>query len=166
MSHISRVTRLRLILTGVMLTVYLLVLAVQAHAQSGRSLMQDERTAYFPYNETSLTSETRQKLDALVNDIKSRGYIHGARVVGFSDHTGSPSTNEKISRQRAENVRNYLISRGVLNASVADTRWFGDLFPATNCPEGLARGALIACMQNDRRVEVEVDYTIQLARAQ
>lgn len=168
MSHISRMTRLRIILTGVMLTVYLLVLAVQAHAQTSnsRTAMQNEHTTYFSYNDTTLTPEAKHRLDALVKDTKAQGDIRGARVVGFADRVGSPSTNEKISRKRAENVKNYLVSRGIINASVADTRWFGDSFPATNCPENLQKPALITCLGQDRRVEVEFDYTVQLARAQ
>jgi outer membrane protein OmpA-like peptidoglycan-associated protein len=168
MNRIDRVTRLRLILTGVMLTIYFLVLAMQAHAQDNepRAILQDEHTAYFSYNDTALSADARRRLDALVKEIKSQGDIRGARVVGFADHTGKPSYNETLSRKRAENVKNYLVSRGIVNASVADTRWFGDSFSATNCPEGLSRSALINCLQQDRRVEIEFDYKVRLAEAQ
>jgi outer membrane protein OmpA-like peptidoglycan-associated protein len=168
MSHLSRMTRLRIILTGVMLTVYLLVLAVQAHAQTAKSraVMQNEQTAYVPYNDTTLTPEAKHRLDALVKDTKAQGNIRGARVVGFADRVGSPTTTEKISRKRAESVKNYLVSKGISNASVADMRWFGDSFPAANCPENLQKPALIACLGQDRRVEIEIDYAVQLARAQ
>jgi outer membrane protein OmpA-like peptidoglycan-associated protein len=165
---VSRVTRLRIILTGAMLTTYLLVLAIQACAQtsSGHSLMQGERTAYFSFNDTTLTTETRQRLDALATGIKTHNGIRGARVVGFADRIGDPSYNEELSKKRAESVKDYLVSKGIVHASVADTRWFGDSLPATNCPDKLPKSELINCLQQDRRVEVEVDYATQIAAAQ
>jgi len=165
--HMSRRTQLRLVLTGVLLTTYFFVLAVQAYAQTSYShdIVQGD-TAYFSPNTTTLSRDAMHKLDALANGIKSHNGIVSARVVGFADRIENPPHNESLSRARAENVKNYLASKGIVNARVADTRWFGDSLPATNCPENLSKAALIGCLQQDRRVEVEVDYTTQVAAAQ
>lgn len=129
-------------------------------------ISQDERTVYFSFNVATLSPEAMNRLDTLTNDIKSQKDIKGARVVGFADHIGTPSYNEKLSKKGAEAVKNYMIAKGIVNASVAETRWFGAAMPATNCPNNLPRSELISCLQKDRRVEVEVDYTSEVVAYQ
>jgi outer membrane protein OmpA-like peptidoglycan-associated protein len=160
--------RLRLVLTGILVVMYLMVLVAQARAETrdDYNLRQGEHSAYFSFNDTDLSPEARHQLNIAIENVKSLGHVKGARVVGFADHIGTPSYNEKLSRKRAEAVRNYLVSRGIINASVADTRWFGDSLPATDCRDDLAKPALITCLQNDRRVDVEFDYATQIAKAQ
>jgi len=125
-------------------------------------ISQNERTVYFPFNVASLSADGMSHLDTLTTDIKSRNDIKGARVVGFADRIGTPSYNEKLSKKRAEAVKNYLVAKGIVNASVAETRWFGASMPATDCPANVPRPQLIDCLQKDRRVEVEVDYTSEV----
>jgi len=160
--------RLRLVLTGILVAMYAMVLIAQARAEtrSDYNLRQGEQSAYFSFNDTNLSPEARHQLDMAIENVESLGSVKGARVVGFADHIGSPSYNEKLSKKRAEAVRDYLVSRGIINAKVADTRWFGDSLPATDCHDDLMKPALIACLQNDRRVDVEFDYAAQIARAQ
>jgi OOP family OmpA-OmpF porin len=147
---------------------YTMVLIAQAQAETrgDYNLRQGEDSAYFSFNNTHLSPEARRRLDAAIENVKSLGPVKGARVVGFADHIGSPSYNQKLSEKRAQAVRDYLVSRGIVNASVTDTRWFGDSLPATDCHDDLTKSALIACLQNDRRVDVEFDYANQIARAQ
>ncbi len=121
-------------------------------------LSQEERTIYFAFNAASLSPDAKSRLDTLATNIKSQNDVRGARVVGFADRIGTPGYNEKLSKKRAENVKNYLADRGIINASIADTRWFGASMPATSCPNNLSRPQLIECLQKDRRVEVEIDY--------
>lgn len=46
-------------------------------------------------------------------------------VYGFTDTTGSPAVNQRLSEQRAQAVADYLIRRGVA-ASRVETRGFGE----------------------------------------
>ena len=124
-------------------------------------ISQDERTVYFPFNQTSLTQDAKDKLNTLSSDIKSRNDVEDARVAGYADRIGTPSYNERLSQKRAEAVKNYLVSQGIVNASVAETRWYGATVPATNCPADLPRPELIDCLQKDRRVQVDIDYQHQ-----
>lgn len=48
-------------------------------------------------------------------------------VYGFTDTTGSPSTNQRLSEQRAQAVADYLTSRGVSRARMA-TQGFGEQY--------------------------------------
>jgi outer membrane protein OmpA-like peptidoglycan-associated protein len=122
------------------------------------SLAQEDRTIYFDFNKSTLTADAHQRLNSLATVLKSASDVKEAHIVGYADRIGSTSYNEKLSKKRAESVRNYLVSRGYLNSSVAETRWLGETVPKTYCPDSLTRSALIECLQKDRRVEVEIEY--------
>jgi OOP family OmpA-OmpF porin len=67
---------------------------------------------------------------------------------GHTDNVGNAAKNTQLSKQRAEAVKNYLVSKGV-SASVIQTYGFGSTQPiaTNNTPEGRAQ---------NRRVEIEV----------
>lgn len=48
-------------------------------------------------------------------------------VYGFTDTTGSPATNQRLSEQRAQAVADYLAARGVARSRLA-TRGFGEQY--------------------------------------
>lgn len=121
-------------------------------------ISREARTVYFPFNSAALTPDAMRRLDTLAQNMKANTQVRGALIVGFADRIGNAAYNEKLSKKRADAVRNYLVSKGIINAQRANTRWFGDSEPATQCPKGMKRPALIQCLQNDRRVEVEIDY--------
>lgn len=118
----------------------------------------EERTVYFEFDKHSLTLQARERLNNLARILKSDRNVKEAQIVGYADRIGTPSYNERLSQKRAESVRGHLSSQGVINSRVTETRWLGESVPATNCPDTLSRPALIACLQKDRRVEVEVEY--------
>ncbi|MDX2027943.1 MAG: OmpA family protein [Alphaproteobacteria bacterium] len=120
-------------------------------------LTKEERTVYFAFDRAALSSESRKRLSTLANTLKSDQSVKEARIVGYADRIGSTSYNEKLSKKRAQAVRDYLVANGYTNARVTETRWVGESEPATNCPAE-ARSQLIECLQSDRRVEVEIEY--------
>jgi outer membrane protein OmpA-like peptidoglycan-associated protein len=122
------------------------------------ALSQEERTVYFDFNKATLDSEAIGKLNTLATALKSDKQVRQARIAGYADRIGKPAYNEKLSKKRAETVRRYLVSRGFINGRVADTRWYGESMPATNCPDTLTRPELIACLRHDRKVQVDIDY--------
>ncbi len=122
-------------------------------------ISREDRTVYFGFNQATLTPDMKARLDTLATNLRSESRVKDARIVGYADRIGNSGYNEKLSKKRAETVKNYLVSKGLINTQVADTRWFGANEPATSCPSDLKRPELIECLQKDRRVEVEVDYT-------
>jgi hypothetical protein len=68
--------------------------------------------------------------------------------------------NQALSERRASTVRNYLIQSGIPANDVRATG-YGESKPVTTLQQcqGQAGAALIACLQPDRRVEVEVSGT-------
>jgi len=121
-------------------------------------LTQEQRTVYFKFDHYDLLSESKERLDTLANVLKADNTVKGARVVGFADRIGSVDYNDKLSQKRALAVRDYLVEHGYTNARVTETQWVGKSMPTANCPGKKVDHKLIACLQNDRRVEVQIDF--------
>ncbi len=121
-------------------------------------LADEDRTVYFEFNKTRLIESERLKLDSLTNTLKSMHDISGVSIVGYADRIGSTNYNENLSEKRAKVVEKYLREHGYLNTTIAKTRWLGESSPITQCSESMKRGALITCLQQDRRVTVEIKY--------
>jgi outer membrane protein OmpA-like peptidoglycan-associated protein len=116
-------------------------------------------TAEFSYGSADLTPEARARLDSEIVPklIESKGirYLH---VHGHSDRMGSTEANRRLSERRAENVRAYLISKGV-DPDKIEVFSYGQTLPVKSCAEEQDRRALIECLAPNRRIVVEVQAT-------
>jgi len=121
-------------------------------------LSREERTVYADFGQANLTSESKQRLDALALLLASEKNITGMRIIGYADRVGNASFNQHLAQERVENVQRYLVSKGLVKARTADTRWLGTQVPTTECSDNLDHESLINCLRQDRRVEIEVDY--------
>ncbi len=129
-------------------------------ADECKFMANDAFAVYFDFGNASLNKKARREVAALARSLKAKGAkLQGVRVVGFADRIGNAAANEKLSKRRADAVRRYLVSKGVKNAKVLETRWFGDSVTTTLCSADMKKSALIKCLAPDRRVEIEVDYT-------
>jgi outer membrane protein OmpA-like peptidoglycan-associated protein len=80
-------------------------------ALNGYSQNKDTFQVYFPFNQSQLTKEAENYVDALIfNDT----LIHGDRLIilGYADYVGSNGYNDSLSRARAANICSYLIRSG------------------------------------------------------
>lgn len=123
-----------------------------------REIALADRTVYFEFNKYNLTPEATAKLDSLSNLLRGDKDVKSLSIVGYADRIGSRSYNEQLSKKRAMSVRDYLIAQGFPKVELAKVRWFGKDHPSAKCPGKMSREDLIACLQPDRRVEVEVNY--------
>lgn len=73
-------------------------------------------------------------------------------VEGHTDNVGSDEFNQKLSEQRADSVRGYLIQQG-LNAGILTSRGFGETQPVASNDTAAGR-------QQNRRVEMIVSGEI------
>jgi outer membrane protein OmpA-like peptidoglycan-associated protein len=121
------------------------------------TISEEARTVYFAFNSAALTKEARMKLNTLTKALKEGG-VEQVQVAGYADRMGNPVYNEKLSKRRAEAVHAYLVAHGIAKADVIKTRWLGESEPTTDCAANMKRKDLIACLQPDRRVEVELVY--------
>ena len=81
-------------------------------------------------------------------------------ATGHADRFGSDQYNQQLSMRRANTVKDYLMSKDIL-ASRIDAEGKGKTQPVTkpgDC-KGKKSAKVIACLQPDRRVDVEVNGT-------
>jgi len=116
---------------------------VQAFAEKLESI--NISLVAFEPSSASLTETSRPALEALAQLMLSYP-DQRVRVSGHTDNTGRAAINLRISRERAEAVANYLISRGVATSQVV-ARGFGASRPIAdnNTDAGKAR---------NRRIEI------------
>ncbi len=119
--------------------------------------------ALFDFDRTELRDAGRLALDGFASRLKDISQTT-ISVVGHTDRLGTERYNQALSEQRASTVRAYLASRGV-EAATMRAVGRGESEPVTGTEDcrGGKTARLIACLQPDRRVEVEVTGT-RLAR--
>jgi OOP family OmpA-OmpF porin len=113
-------------------------------------------TELFDFDKSVLTSAAKARIDQeVIARLNEFATIEFVNVNGHTDRLGSPQYNQKLSERRAESIKAYLISKGT-DAAKIETYGFGKTTPVKSCPDQKNRKALIACLQPNRRVEVEV----------
>jgi len=116
--------------------------------------------ALFKFNKAGvadLLPAGKQQLDELVATL-TVDYIEleGIHLTGHTDRLGSDAYNQRLSEQRAHTVKTYLHSQG-LNPSLITVAGKGEAEPVVSCGQGRdTTQALTACLQANRRVDVEV----------
>lgn len=115
--------------------------------------------ALFDFDKAVLKPEGKAMLDDLVRTLQGAKY-EVIIATGHADRFGSVAYNQKLSERRANAVRDYLAAREIpLNRISATGK--GKSQPVTKPDEckGPKSAKVIACLQPDRRVDVEVNGT-------
>jgi len=115
--------------------------------------------ALFGFNQAVLSPAGRATLDDFARQLSGAQY-EAIFVTGHTDRLGTAKYNQKLSERRAHAVKNYLVRKGV-PANRINTDGKGETQPVTrpgDC-KGPRSAKLIACLQPDRRVHVEVTGT-------
>lgn len=102
-----------------------------------------------------LVAGGERKLGALANSLKAWKSIEKIEITGYTDRLGSSQYNDRLSRQRAEHVRDYFVAQG-LSADRVATSGRGESDPLVDCRGTRKTPGLIACLQPNRRVEITV----------
>ena len=85
--------------------------------ETARGLIVNMSDVLFDFNKYSLKPEAREKL-AKVSGILLAYPDLKLQVEGYTDSIGSDEYNQKLSEERANGVRDYLVSQTVSNANV------------------------------------------------
>jgi len=112
----------------------------------------------FDFAKDSVKPAGKQALDDFAAKLKGTQYQNIA-VTGYTDRLGSHDYNMKLSMRRAESVKSYLVESQGIPADKITAQGADGSDPVTKPDEcqGEKRTAkLIACLQPDRRVDVEV----------
>ncbi|RST47792.1 OmpA family protein [Variovorax sp. MHTC-1] len=112
----------------------------------------------FNFDQSTLRPEGRAALDQFMTDLTGTQF-DVIDVEGHTDRLGSAAYNRKLSLRRAESVKGYLTTNGQIAAAKVSAVGKGESAPVTRlevCTGNRPSRTLIACLQPDRRVEVEV----------
>ena len=117
--------------------------------------------ALFAFNKATLKPEAKRELDKFAAELKGTQF-ELIKVTGHTDRIGAHAHNMKLSLDRAESVKAYLVESAGIPADKISARGVNGTEPVTkagDCKGNKATKKLIACLQADRRVEVEVHGT-------
>lgn len=118
---------------------------------SARGLIVNMADVLFDFGKYSLRPETREKLAKISGIVLAHPGLR-LDVEGHTDSVGSEELNQKLSENRANAVRDYLIEQGINSDSVT-ARGFGKSQPAVPNDSALNR-------QKNRRVEMVISGEI------
>jgi len=115
----------------------------------------------FAFDQSIIKPEGKLALDKFAADLQGTDFSM-ITVEGHTDRLGSTAYNQRLSTQRANAVKAYLTAPGRLDATKISAVGKGESMPTTkpgDCRGNRANATLIACLQPDRRVDVEVSGT-------
>lgn len=121
--------------------------------------------ALFGFDQSVLKPEGQVMLDGLVRQVDGATYDN-ITVTGHTDRFGSEQYNQKLSERRAQAVKDYLVSKNI-QVSRIDAEGKGETQPMTKAGDcqGPKNTKSVACLQPDRRVDVEMTGSKTVASA-
>ncbi|MDN5874586.1 MAG: OmpA family protein [Sinobacteraceae bacterium] len=103
---------------------------------------------HFAYNKATLRPDAKTILNQVAGAMKSQKSLT-VEIEGHTDDIGSQKYNLKLSQQRADSVRDYLVAQGV-DTSRLETKGYGESKPIVT-PQNTA-----AARAQNRRVEFHI----------
>lgn len=119
--------------------------------------------SFFDFDKANVKPQGQHELDKLAVDLRGLDYAV-VKVTGHTDRIGSHAYNLKLSTRRAQAVAAYLVNSAGVPADKIEATGVNGSSPVTqpgDCVGTKATKALIACLQPDRHVDIEVSGTRQ-----
>lgn len=114
--------------------------------------------SFFTFDRSELRPEGKAALDAFAVELGNTRFDN-ITVQGHADRIGTTAYNQTLSLERAEAVKAYLVNTARLDAAKITATGKSESQPVTvpdGC-KGAVSASVIACLQPDRRVEIEVN---------
>lgn len=105
------------------------------------------KNVFFETGLSSIKKESWPSLDELVSAMKSKPALC-IEIAGHTDNVGKPEANQKLSEDRANAVRDYLIKHGI-EAKRVTAKGYGETQPVASNDTAEGR-------QQNRRTEVRI----------
>lgn len=90
---------------------------------------------YFGKNQTKVSPEIATELDKVVDAVQRFPGMQ-LRVETHTDSRGSSKTNIKLTQQRSDNIKSYLVQQGVPASNILDAIGYGEERILNNCKDG------------------------------
>jgi len=116
--------------------------------------------ALFRFDKSELTPEGKTMLDDMVSQLQGAAFDRIA-VTGHADRIGGSRYNQQLSERRAATVKDYLVGKDIA-ADRIEAQGKGNSEPTilqSDCRDTQGSKETIACLQPDRRVDVEMTGT-------
>ena len=116
----------------------------------------------FGFDRSEIRPQGKVALDQFAHELGDT-HVDAITVEGHTDRLGSQAYNQKLSVRRAEAVKSYLVANGGVDAARISAVGMGESQPVTkaeDCRGTKPDAKLVACLQPDRRVDVEVSGTV------
>jgi|GEM_PF-1004708 len=120
------------------------------------TLSADALFAFDRSSAADMLPKGRGELDALARALQGQEMqVQSLKITGHTDRLGDEAYNDQLGLRRANTVRDYLKGAGV--DVPMDVRSMGEREPVTrDCVGAQRTPRLIACLQPDRRVVVDI----------
>jgi outer membrane protein OmpA-like peptidoglycan-associated protein len=92
--------------------------AVLQTSESARGLIVNMSDVLFDFNKYTLKPDAREKLAKVSGILLSYPGLK-LQVEGYTDNIGSDDYNQKLSEERADGVRDYLVTEGVATVNIS-----------------------------------------------
>jgi outer membrane protein OmpA-like peptidoglycan-associated protein len=115
------------------------------------------QSIYFNIDKDNIDAVDNSRIDDVIAEIKKSKSIRDAKIVGYADRFASREYNIDLSKRRATNVLNNFRNKGFLNDVTVGFGFFGKEKPVTDCPTNVPVPEQVACLQADRRVDIELE---------
>jgi OOP family OmpA-OmpF porin len=112
----------------------------------------------FTFDKSAVQPDGQAALDTFAKELNGTQF-DVINVEGHTDKIGSQEYNQRLSEERAEAVKVYLIESGKVDPSKISASGKSESMPVTKpgeCKGNKHTKKLIECLQPDRRVEIEV----------
>lgn len=107
---------------------------LKAKEEAEKQIVTPETVVFFSIDKSNISAYSKATLDnyiATVKDAETK-----LVVTGYADkETGSAAVNDRISKARAEAVRDYLVEKGIAEDRI-EVKWVGDTEQAFAKPHG------------------------------
>jgi len=115
------------------------------------------QSIYFDIDKDNIDNVDIARMQDVIKEIGNSNGIKSVKLVGYADRFATDKYNLDLSNRRAAHALDYFRSQGVFNNITVGYGFFGKRKPVTNCPTNISVAKQIACLQADRRVDIEVE---------